>query len=134
MSSVPPDVLDPGACVTIVGLVAKPALNGRQARVLSWVGEKERYAVRLVHDSEQKGVTIRPANVVREPGLLSMLTEQDAQLSVLKRVDIDAAALEFSEEDDEDEEDCSEVAKMGVGQRAASLYGNFFMAYRCITR
>ena len=46
------DVMEAGARVTIRDLVAKPALNGRQARVLSWVAAKERYAVKLVHGTE----------------------------------------------------------------------------------
>ena len=92
-----------GAHVTIQGLVANSALNGRKGTVMAWVATKERYAIQLVYGADTSLVRepvclVRGANLVREPGLFSVLSDPDAQLCVLKRVDIDMSGFKFPED------------------------------------
>ena len=92
-----------GAHVTIQGLVINSALNGRKGAIMAWVATKERYAIQLVYGADTSLVRepvclVRGANLVREPGFFSVLSDPDAQLCVLKRVDIDMSGFKFPED------------------------------------
>ena len=70
---------------------------------MAWVATKERYAIQLVYGADTSLVRepvclVRGANLVREPGLFSVLSDPDAQLCVLKRVDIDMSGFKFPED------------------------------------
>lgn len=72
----------PGDLVQVVGLQAKPELNGQTGKVLRWVEEKQRWEVRL--DSMRGNVAplgLKPANLERysklETGFLKSKTKKE---------------------------------------------------------
>ena len=44
-------MIAPGCRVRLAGLISRPELNGKEATVLGWIAENERWAVRLVQAS-----------------------------------------------------------------------------------
>ena len=58
------DNLAPGTAVEVQGLKARPDLNGKRAKIVAYVGERERYQVKV---DEGEEIYLRPANVSELP-------------------------------------------------------------------
>lgn len=79
---------------TLVGLIAKPELNGMAAHVVGYDAAKDRYRVRLYGSgTTERPLGIKPANIILDPGTavvvegLSGSPEWNGKLGVIKDFD-----------------------------------------------
>ena len=55
-------LLEAGTAVTVNGLKARPDLNGKTAKIVAYVPERERYHLTM-DDGEQEELYLKPSNV-----------------------------------------------------------------------
>jgi hypothetical protein len=74
------DALSAGCRVRLAGLNARGDLNGEEALLLTWIAEKERWAVRVI--TSGAGLQVRPVNMTRSMCAFDLL-EDDSFVLVL---------------------------------------------------
>ena len=80
------NVLVPGCRVLLTDLVSRKDLNGEEALLLLWIGDQQRWAVRLVNKTAAE-LKVKPANIARSPSGFDCLNE-DALLLAFVRTSV----------------------------------------------
>ena len=87
------DVWEPSDAVEVVGLKARPGLNGQTGVLLRWMADAERWRVEIVATRER--VKIRPGNLRRVGALpVAAAAASGVPKAVIKRWSSDAANAE----------------------------------------